>query len=314
MTHAITRAMLLDKRRGLDSHELRVRRSRRLRTLFFLVLAVLLGRTSVAEAAISTWNPNPEPDIAGYILSYGREPGVHPTSIDVGNVTTWEVATLTPGQIYYFVVQAYNTSGMISLPSAEVAFTAPVASPPTLTQPANQTSAENAAVSLQLLASNPGGGPLTYSATGLPPSLTVNAGTGVISGTPPFGSAGIYRVTAAVSDSLLTSSKTFTWTVTAVTQAPIITGLSQTSGPVGTPVTIAGANFGTRQGTSTVTFNGTAATPTTWAATSIVVPVPVGATTGVVVVTVGGVASNGVGFKVASKPSTPQNLRIAGGQ
>jgi hypothetical protein len=42
--------------------------------------------------------------------------------------------------------------------------------------------------------------------------------------------------------------------------------------------------------------------------------VPVGATTGVVVVTVGGVASNGVGFKVASKPSAPQNLRIAGDQ
>jgi hypothetical protein len=178
----------------------------------------------------------------------------------------------------------------------------------------NQTSAENAAVSLHLLASNPGGGPLTYSATGLPPSLTVNAGTGVISGTPPFGSAGIYSVTAAVSDGSLTSSKTFTWTVTAVTQAPIVTGLSQTSGPVGTPVTISGANFGTRQGMSTVTFNGTAATPTTWAATSIVVPVPVGATTGVVVVTVGGVASNGVVFKVASKPGAPPNLRIAGGQ
>ena len=50
------------------------------------------------------------------------------------------------------------------------------------------------------------------------------------------------------------------------------------------------------QGTSTVTFNGTAATPTTWSATSITVPVPAGATTGNVVVTVGGVASNGVAF------------------
>jgi RHS repeat-associated protein len=77
-----------------------------------------------------------------------------------------------------------------------------------------------------------------------------------------------------------------------------ITSLSPTSGAVGTPVTITGTNFGTSQGTSTVTFNGTSATPTTWSATSIVVPVPSGATTGNVVVTVGGIASNGVSFTV----------------
>ena len=53
-------------------------------------------------------------------------------------------------------------------------------------------------------------------------------------------------------------------------------------------MTITGTNFGATKGTSTVTFNGTTATPTTWSATSIVVPVPAGATTGNVVVTVGG--------------------------
>ena len=65
-------------------------------------------------------------------------------------------------------------------------------------------------------------------------------------------------------------------------------------------MTITGTNFGATQGTSTVTFNGTAATPTSWSATSIVVPVPTGATTGNVVVTVGGVASNGVSFTVTA--------------
>ena len=45
-------------------------------------------------------------------------------------------------------------------------------------------------------------------------------------------------------------------------------------------------------------FNGMAATPTSWSATSIVAPVPAGATTGNVVVTVSGVASNGVAFTV----------------
>src|SRR5216683_7914026 len=79
---------------------------------------------------------------------------------------------------------------------------------------------------------------------------------------------------------------------------PSITSLNPTSGLVGTSVTIAGANFGATQGTSTVKFNGTTATPTNWSATSIVVQVPAGATSGTVVVTVGGVASNGVSFTV----------------
>src|SRR6184192_4468962 len=82
-----------------------------------------------------------------------------------------------------------------------------------------------------------------------------------------------------------------------------IASLNPTSGLVGTSVTITGANFGATQGTSTVKFNGTTATPTSWSATSIVVPVPAGATTGNVVVTVSGVASNGVAFTVLPTPS-----------
>src|SRR5208283_2279228 len=71
--------------------------------------------------------------------------------------------------------------------------------------------------------------------------------------------------------------------------APSITNVNPSSGAVGTSVTITGTNFGATQGTSTVKFNGTAGTPTSWSATSIVVPVPSGATTGNVIVTVGGV-------------------------
>ena len=86
---------------------------------------------------------------------------------------------------------------------------------------------------------------------------------------------------------------------------PSITSLSPTSGMAGTPVTISGANFGTTQGTSTVKFNGTAGTPTSWSATSIAVPVPSGATTGSVVVTVGGTASNSVSFTVTTDTTPP---------
>jgi hypothetical protein len=95
------------------------------------------------------------------------------------------------------------------------------------------------------------------------------------------------------------SSVAATFTIVAA-PAPTITSLAPTSGPVGTSVTITGTNFGTTQGSSTVTFNGTAATPTTWSAASILVPVPTGATTGSVVVSVGGVASNVMTFTVTS--------------
>jgi YD repeat-containing protein len=81
--------------------------------------------------------------------------------------------------------------------------------------------------------------------------------------------------------------------------APSITSLSITSGSVGNSVTITGTNFGSTQGTSTVSFNGTAATATSWSATSIATTVPTGASTGGVVVTVSGLNSSGVTFTVA---------------
>ncbi|MGB9405461.1 MAG: IPT/TIG domain-containing protein [Candidatus Acidiferrales bacterium] len=89
----------------------------------------------------------------------------------------------------------------------------------------------------------------------------------------------------------------------AFTVAPNITTVNPTSGAVATPITITGTNFGTTQGSSTVTFNGTAATPSNWSPTSIVAAVPTGASTGNVVVTVGTLASNGVNFTVVVPPS-----------
>ena len=82
--------------------------------------------------------------------------------------------------------------------------------------------------------------------------------------------------------------------------SPSITSLTPASGTVGTSVTITGTNFGATQGASTVKFNGTTGTPTSWSATSIVVSVPSGATTGNVTVTVGGVTSNSVSLNVIS--------------
>src|SRR5204863_2697703 len=60
---------------------------------------------------------------------------------------------------------------------------------------------------------------------------------------------------------------------TVTTPAPSITSLTPTSAPAGTPVTIAGANFGATTGTNTTAVNGTRAKPTSWSATGLTVPV-----------------------------------------
>ncbi len=88
---------------------------------------------------------------------------------------------------------------------------------------------------------------------------------------------------------------------------PNVSYISPESGPVGTVVTIVGQYFGATQGTSTVKFNGTLATPTSWSDTQIVAPVPSGATTGKVSVTVNGIVSNG-GYGPTFTVGTPPNV------
>jgi RHS repeat-associated protein len=86
-------------------------------------------------------------------------------------------------------------------------------------------------------------------------------------------------------------------------QAPTITNVLPTSGPVGIPVEITGTNFGATQGGSTVTFNGTNAAVLTWSATDIVAATPSGATSGVISVKVGSQTANSSSFTVTTLPS-----------
>ncbi len=86
-------------------------------------------------------------------------------------------------------------------------------------------------------------------------------------------------------------------------QAPTITGMAPSSGPVGIPVTITGTNFGASQGSSTVLLNGTSAVATSWTNTTIVAVVPTGASSGTFTVTVNGQPANSLAFTVTALPS-----------
>lgn len=83
---------------------------------------------------------------------------------------------------------------------------------------------------------------------------------------------------------------------------------SSRQGPVGSVVTISGANFSTTPSQNTVLFNGTQATVTAATATQLTVTVPVGATTGPISVTApGGAGASSLSFTVTG-PSAPPTI------
>jgi len=104
--------------------------------------------------------------------------------------------------------------------------------------------------------------------------------------------------------------------------APVISFLSPPAGTAATVVNISGSNFGVAQNGSTITFNGLAASPTSWSDTAIVVPAPAGVHSGPVIVTTASGASNpvqftlapGIRFSLQSAYITPDeaNLEVGG--
>ncbi len=80
----------------------------------------------------------------------------------------------------------------------------------TVNNPGNQTSTVGTAVSLTMTASG-GTGTFSWSATGLPGGLSINASSGVISGTPT--TAGTSTVTVTATSGTQSGSATFSWTV-----------------------------------------------------------------------------------------------------
>jgi subtilase family serine protease len=73
----------------------------------------------------------------------------------------------------------------------------------TVTNPGTQMGIAGKPVTLQIHATDSGAAPLTYTATGLPPGLSVNSSAGTITGTPSH--AGAYTVTISATDAYTNS-------------------------------------------------------------------------------------------------------------
>jgi len=103
--------------------------------------------------------------------------------------------------------------------------------PPQITNPGPQTVQAGDAVSLQIAATDADQDVLTYGAQNLPAGLTIDPGTGLISGSVSLAAGPSYSSTITVADNLTQSQVTIAWTVTAAT--PVVSVLSpgdQTSG------------------------------------------------------------------------------------
>src|SRR5207253_254803 len=173
----------------------------------------------------------------------------------------------------------------------------------------------------QTLTTSGGSGPLVFAVDGgdLPPGLDLNEDTGALTGTPLF--AGTFNVKlAAVDANLCPGSRSYTMII--ARPAVAISGISPTSGKVGTVVTLAGRSF---TGATAVRFNGVAVTNFTVNADGMITTsVPAGATSGPISVTTPiGVATSASAFSIINSPpvvsdtiivtrkNTPINGRLA---
>ena len=96
------------------------------RLLGFTLLAGSMTLPALADyRVLVAWNPNPEPDIAGYKIHYGTTSGIYDVVLDVGNVTNTIIENMSAGTTFYFAASAYNTSSLESDLSDEVDLTTP---------------------------------------------------------------------------------------------------------------------------------------------------------------------------------------------
>jgi hypothetical protein len=89
------------------------------RVLSVFALVVLAASQAAAAQLALAWDPNTEPDIAGYIVEWGVGTS-YTNTVDVGKVTTWTLTNAVEGTTYSFRVVAYNTAGERSDPSTAV--------------------------------------------------------------------------------------------------------------------------------------------------------------------------------------------------
>jgi len=103
--------------------------------LWLACALIVLGTGTAAAATVTlAWDASPDP-VAGYIVYWGTQSGQYTQSINVGNTANATITTSTPNRVYYFVVKAYNSSGLGDASGEIAAWYGTVASTPTISRP-----------------------------------------------------------------------------------------------------------------------------------------------------------------------------------
>lgn len=177
-------------------------------------------------------NPSTDPDGDG--ISYNFE-----VYLDNGLTTLFDSFTSSSGlgraaltlsdlTTYYWRAQAVDEHGLASAWSAVKSFRIVdngVNDAPVITPIPDQTHLEGDSVNIQVSADDLDGDVLTYLATGLPTSLSIDINTGLISGTLGIADSGVYSVTVTVNDSIVSANTNFTLTVTENNTAPVLAAI-----------------------------------------------------------------------------------------
>jgi large repetitive protein len=203
-------------------------------------------------AANDSATTNEDTPVTISVLANDSDPDGDPLTVTLANAGNGIVVINANGTITYTPDANFNgtdtitytiSDGQGGTSTATVTVTvAPINDTPIAKPIAPRTNADADVVSVPVAAnfSDPDGDPLSFTATGLPVGLTINAATGVISGTidrnasQPNG--GIYPVIVTASDGKGGSvSTTFNWTVT---NPPPVAAADTATTNEDTPVTV----------------------------------------------------------------------------
>ena len=197
---------------------------------FFLTFLFIAAPVFAAQIRVA-WDPNSEPDLAGYRVYCATASGSYGTPSNAGTATTYTVTGLTAGQTYYLAVKAYDSSNNESGFSNEVSGMA--------TDPGSVTVATNPS-GLQIVVDG-----TTYTS---PQTFTWAVGSShtLAVSSPLSGPAGTRYAFSSWSDggaqthSIIAPSSSATYTANFTTQYSLTTAPNPTNGGTVSP---AGTNW-----------------------------------------------------------------------
>ncbi|MDJ0959734.1 MAG: putative Ig domain-containing protein [Acidimicrobiia bacterium] len=186
-----------------------------------------------------------DPDLAANTLTFslvGEPPGA---TIDAGGAFSWTPTEAQDGTYTFDVVVVDDGTPALADSQTITVTVNEVNLPPSVAAPADQADDEGATVAVSIGGSDPDdpADVLTFSALGLPPGLSVDPASGLISGTvDPTAAAGSpYVVTVGVRDDgvpTLQDVASFTWTISDVNRPPILDPIGALGPIVGDELTL----------------------------------------------------------------------------